>query len=315
MENIDHAAKIRAAIDAVFNPELHSLDEFGGEMCDAGFTGHPASIPPGDSTYSIDVEIISDMFKPTHYTNGGGLTLVLVMQRLALIDLFYSTNLVQFTDFGISQLAQAIFDLSQGNGGHFDSVLAAKAQDFVQHPSTSHAIYTDLFDKQYGFQFRQDPENKGMYKLEQTYAVSIISKYLYFLLEAQGCPEGFPIYDSIVKELLPKIGRKIGHKITKNSIQDIVPYVTAIKTVADVIGVQPRNGLSKFAVFDFFLWRIGKVGRANFSLLLTEQEVKQYKGVLANIKANRATPANLPPLIAQLPGRFLLWHYIYLYII
>lgn len=315
MENIDHAAKIRAAIDAVFHPELHSLDEFGGEMWDVGFTGHPASIPPGDSTYSIDVEIISDMFKPTHYTNGGELTRVLVMQRLALIDLFYSTNLVQFTDFGISQLAQAIFDLSQGNGGHFDSVLAAKAQDFVKNPSTTHDIFKDLFVKKYGFQFRQDPDNKGTYKLDQTYAVSIISKYLYFLLEAQGCPEGFPIYDSIVKELLPKIGRKLGQKITKNSIQDIVPYVTAIKTVADAIGVQPRNGLSKFAVFDFFLWRIGKVGRANFSLLLTEAEVKQFKIILADIKANRDTPANLPPLIAQLPGRFLLWHRIYLYII
>ena len=311
MENIDHAAKIRAAIDAVFNPELHSLDEFGGEMWDAGFPGHPASIPPGDSTYSIDVEIISDMFKPTHYTNGE-LTLVLVMQRLALIDLFYSTNLVQFCDFGISQLAQAIFDLSQGNGGHFDSVLADKAQKFVQNPSTAHVIYTDLFDKPYGFQFRQTPNNKGTYQLGQTYAVSIISKYLYFLLEAQGCPEGFPIYDSIVKELLPKIGRKIGQKITKNSIQDIEPYVTAIKTVADAIGVQPRNGLSKFAVFDFFMWRIGKVGRANFSLLLTEQEVVQYQATLAAIKANRTTPANLPPLIAQLPGRFLLWYRIYL---
>lgn len=315
MENIDHAAKIRAAIDAVFNPERHSLDEFpSGEMWDAGFAGHPALIPPGDSTYSIDVEIISDMFKPTHYTNGK-LTLVLVMQRLALIDLFYSTNLVQFTDFGISQLAQAIFDLSQGNGGHFDSELAAKAQDFVQNPSTSHAIYTDLFDKQYGFQFRADPKNKGTYKLDQTYAVSIISKYLYFLLEAQGCPEGFPIYDSIVKELLPKIGRKLGQKITQSSIQDIVPYVTTIKTVADAIGVQPRYGLSKFAVFDFFLWRIGKVGRANFSLLLTEQEVVQYQTTLADIKAKRDTPANLPPLIAQLPGRFLLWYHIYLYII
>ncbi len=314
MENIDHAAKIRAAIDAVFHPELHSLDEFGGEMWDVGFTGHPASIPPGDSTYSIDVEIISDMFKPTHYTNGE-ITIVLVMQRLALIDLFYSTNLVQFTDFGISQLAQAIFDLSQGNGGHFDSVLAAKAQDFVQNPSTAHVIYTDLFDKKYGFQFRAAPKNKGTYKLDQTYAVSIISKYLYFLLEAQGCPEGFPIYDSIVKELLPKIGRKLGQKITKNSIQDIVPYVTAIKTVADAIGVQRRNGLSKFAVFDFFLWRIGKVGRANFSLLLTEQEVVQYQTTLADIKANRDAPANLPPLIAQLPGRFLLWYHIYLYII
>lgn len=312
MENIDHAAKIRAAIDAVFNPERHSLDEFGGEMLDVGFTGHPASIPPGDSTYSIDVEIIRDMFDPKHYSTNGEITHVLVMQRLALIDLFYSTNLVQFTDFGISQLAQAIFDLSQGNGGHFDSVLAAKAQDFVQNPSTAHDIYTDLFDKKYGFQFRADPKNKGTYKLDQTYAVSIISKYLYFLLEAQGCPEGFPIYDSIVKELLPKIGKKIGRKIAKNSIQDIVPYVTAIKAVADAIGVQPRNDLSKFAVFDFFLWRIGKVGRANFSLLLTEQEVVQYQATLAAIKANRTTPANLPPLIAQLPGRFLLWYRIYL---
>ena len=221
------------------------------------------------------------------------------MQRLSLIDLHYSTNLTRFKQFGIFELAYRICDLSKTNSGQFDHVLAEKARDFVSNPSTDHTIYKELFNREYG--------------IPREMAVSIISKYLFFLLEVQGCPKGsnvhfgFPIYDSIVKDLLPKLGAKIGITIVKSEITNIVAYIKAIKAVAQKLGVMPHDGLSVFGVLDFFLWRIGKVGNLSFSLLLTRSELKNCLHILKQIKQKGAQPA----LLAALPPRFQRWWQIY----
>lgn len=329
MENIDHAAKIRAAIDAVFNPADYAL----GDIPDSEYWALSSGCGLSDkfdssrlasskeelvSTYSINVGIIRDMFDPKHYTNGQ-LTRELVMQRLALIDLFYSTNLNRYTQFGLYHLAVKILKFST------DSALANEAHSFANQPLPSHPIYTQLFNQPYGF--------------PKTHAVSIISKYLFFLLEAQGCSTGFPIYDSMVKGLLPKVAKKLGlantasgTKINGSNLDDIVKFVDCINTVANAIDIQPRkhNGkhLSKFAVFDYFLWRIGKVGDFSYSLLLTENELGQQtiddalKQIKETIKDRTNKEMLLPafissilPQVAQLPARILLWYRIYLYII
>ena len=261
--------------------------------------------------------IIRDMFDPKHYTNGE-ITEELVMQRLALIDLFYSTNLNRYTQFGLYHLANVILTYRS------DSALANDAHSFVTQPSTKNPINRLLFANNYGY--------------PATHAVSIISKYLFFLLEAQGCSTGFPIYDSMVKGLLPKVARKLGlantasgTKINGSNLDDIVKFVDCINTVANAIDIQPRkhNGkhLSKFAVFDYFLWRIGKVGDFSYSLLLTENELGQPKVIKALEEIKEAikdrtdkemlSPAfitSILPQVAKLPGRFLLWYHIYLYI-
>ena len=329
MENIDHAAKIRAAIDAVFNPADYALGDFpdseywalssGCGLSDKFDSSRLASSKEElVSTYSINVGIIRDMFDPKHYTNGQ-LTRELVMQRLALIDLFYSTNLNRYTQFGLYHLANVILTFRT------DSALANDAHSFVNQPLPSHPIYTQLFNQAYSF--------------PKTHAVSIISKYLFFLLEAQGCSTGFPIYDSMVKGLLPKVAKKLGlantasgTKINGSNLDDIVKFVDCINTVAKAIDIQPRkhNGkhLSKFAVFDYFLWRIGKVGDFSYSLLLTENELGQAKVIdaLKEIKKSikdltnkeMLSPAfisSILPEVAKLPARIFLWYRIYLYII
>ena len=312
--------KIRAAIDAIFDPASHSIAEFlinGGSNNLPPAT--PTATPPGISSYSLDWDIIRDMFDPKHYVKCE-INHTLVMQRLALIDLFYSTNTNQYSQFGLYELAEAIIKLSKNANGCFDSVLATKAQNFVQSPTKQHDIYTKLFGLQYGYQF-----NKKDNKLEKRSAVSIISKYLYFLLEAQGCQVGFPIYDSIVQDLLPHVARKIGISITSNGINDIVPYVIAIKNVANTLNVTHRihNGkaMSQFAVLDFVLWRIGKVGNLSFSLLLKHNELTNHANDLGQIKKivnskkNTVIKQQLAyPHIINLPYRFQLWWQIYHYI-
>ncbi|MGM9859870.1 MAG: hypothetical protein ACI31C_03850, partial [Muribaculaceae bacterium] len=194
-ENIE---KIRAAIDAVFNPEKHSIEEFPIDeelinlpdatdmvpLVDVSTLPENSDIKRAcltspclnETIYSLDWGVIRDLFERQE------LTCKLVVQRLALIDLFYSTNMNQFSQFVLYELACAIIGLSTNANGCSDSVLAAKAQDFVKNPSKQHDIYTKLFGLQYGYQFK----NKDN-PLEKRSAVSIISKYLYFLLEAQGC--------------------------------------------------------------------------------------------------------------------------------
>lgn len=274
-ENIE---KIRAAIDAVFNPEKHSIEEFpiDEELINQSDVIDKTPLAVDvikdakhicDNSYTLDWFIIRDLFGSKHYINGV-INHVLVMQRLALIDLFYSTNLTRYSQFGIKQLAKRIVRLSKDSTGRAeDRILAKKAQSFVKNPSQNNVIYKDLFNQRYG--------------IPEMYAMSLISKYLFFLLEAQKCPIGFPIYDSIVKRLLPKISKKIGVNKTANgtkvngkNLKDIDKFVDSINTVANKIRIQPRHfcgtQLSQFAVLDYFLWRIGKVGALSFSLLLTE---------------------------------------------
>lgn len=334
-ENIE---KIRAAIDAVFNPEKHSIEEFPIDEELINLPDATDKVPLVDvstfseisdmkracltspclneTIYSLDWDVIRDLFEPKRQK----LTCKLVVQRLALIDLFYSTNMNQFSQFVLYELACAIIGLSTNANGCSDCVLAAKAQDFVKNPSKQHDIYTKLFGLQYGYQF-----NKKVIPLEKRSAVSIISKYLYFLLEAQGCQVGFPIYDSIVKDLLPGVSKKIGINIKAKSIKNIVPYVIAIKNVANTLNVTHRVhkniAMSRFAVLDYFLWRIGKVGDLSFSLLITRDQLVTYSKVLAIIKyinGLKPQPKNkyqqAYKYISQLPSRFLLWWHIYHFI-
>lgn len=294
--------RINNAIDRVLRDEERcalyegreiSLDSKGGNSSVA----LPASLRRV-SSYKCDIDIIRDMFEPKHYTATGEITHTLVMQRLSLIDLFYSTSLNRFNQFGISELANKIYLLTKDiNGNHYDSILIDRAQSFVTNPLINHRIYKCLFNNIYGIQGKK--------------AMSLISKYLFFLLEVQKSPNGvhigFPIYDSIVMNLLPKIGSKIGIPIVLKNIKDITQYIAAIKNVAQKLGIQPRNGRSVFGVLDFFLWRIGKVGELSFSLLLTRSELKNCLHILKQIKQKGAQPA----LLAALPPRFQRWWQIY----
>ena len=222
-----------------------------------------------DSEYISNRAQISDLFGNPVILNGG-LTKMLIMHRLALIDLFYGTNVNRMRQFGLSEIAEQLWQLSlDAQGNHTDAELARKAIDFVANTSANHQLQVDLFSKKYGYII----EGKGIKRMT---AESLLSKYLFFLVDATANKMGFPIYDSIVKDLSVKIAKNLG--IQKSLIKTDTMWQLCELLKAIVAELQKRDPAlwnnqtalrSKFALLDYFLWRIGKVGRFNFSLLIT----------------------------------------------
>ena len=275
-----------------------------------------------DSEYISNRAQISDLFGNPVILNGG-LTKMLIMHRLALIDLFYGTNVNRMRQFGLMEIAEQLWSLSaDAHGNHTDAELARKAIDFVANPSAAHTLYTDLFFQEYGYIV----EEKGITKLT---AESLLSKYLFFLLDATPCTVGFPINDSIVKGLSVKIAQKLN--IPNNLIQtgSMWELCVLLKAIVGVLSQRdpalwnnPSPLRSKFALLDYFLWRIGKVGRFSFSLLITPSELRNHSISFIKIKALQKyaashkqyaniAEAKMVMELRNLPPRFLEWYIVY----
>ena len=80
-------------------------------------------------SYATDYVSIKNSFS---YFNGKcpcKLSITLIIQRLALIDLFYGTNIVRMRQFGLDDLAKQIWDLcDDGKGNHSDKELVDKLE-------------------------------------------------------------------------------------------------------------------------------------------------------------------------------------------
>ena len=160
-------------------------------------------------------------------------------------------------------------------------------------------------------------------------ADSLLSKYLFFLLDATTDPMGFPIYDSIVKELSVKIAEKLGIPqalIRTKEMWELCILLKEIVTVLEqrdpVLWNQQTAFRSKFALLDYFLWRVGKAGRFNFSLLITRNELLTHSKSLSMIKAlqkyasvnkkySQIAKAKMVMCLKNLHPRFLMWYLIY----
>ena len=175
-------------------PDFHFPEEDDDDFGD---------IVPSDSEYISNRDQINDLFGNQLLLNGK-LTKMLIMHRLALIDLFYGTNVNRMRQFGLSEIAEQLWQLSlDAQGNHTDAELARKAIDFVANTSANHQLQVDLFSKKYGYII----EGKGIKRMT---AESLLSKYLFFLVDATANKMGFPIYDSIVKDLSVKIAKNLG---------------------------------------------------------------------------------------------------------
>ena len=89
--------------------------------------------------------------------------------------------------YGIEELAEALAQYS-------DKELIYEANKYVNKENSE--ILKTLFTEKYGYNSNGKKEKK---------AVSLISKYLYFLTGYQ-----FPIYDSLVKMAYPKVIEEFG---------------------------------------------------------------------------------------------------------
>lgn len=174
------------------------------------------------------------------------LTLERVILRLTIIDSIYSTNMNRRL-FGIKELAIGLLSLSNNN----DNDLIKKINNFIFKPTNKDEI-AEFLVKKFGIDKRG--KDKG-------HATSLISKYFYFLLEYQ-----FPIYDSLVKDNLPIINKKI------NTVNNLILDKEQIKYFQHIIEFNKESEIDDFNKLDNMCWLFGKINRGSFSLILEKDK-------------------------------------------
>lgn len=243
--------------------------------------------------------------------------------RLSLIDLFYTTNFNRFAEFGLEELTEVIWNLcSNVQGHHSDAIFVSKIESFVRDCYSDHAkarkseVFVNLFASSVKFGIAKVNETSEGYA-----AQSLISKYLFFLLEnhhSDGNTLGYPIYDSIALDLQNPLIKKLGKKSVRG--RDMVDYVGKMMVILDClkdssdihssVWEMPSSVCNtQFALLDYFLWRIGKSGKFSFSLLWSRNEKNKHYTAANNLK-NKIS-ADFQKDYNSLPSRFKLWHNIY----
>lgn len=223
-----------------------------------------------DSGYSIDKTSIENIFNSTRENTKEN-----ILARLTVIDSLYSTQMGK-RYYGLDELATVISSFSN---------LEELAAKFLKAPAHSSIFQCEvkckklfslipttktisLFNEKYGI--NKDGDDSGV-------AISLISKYLYFLTGYK-----FPIYDSIAIEMLPKLWEycKFGTlpriKPLKSSRdvgygeEAISCFVIAINDLIHKLGL--GNDPRKYDIVDRVLWYVGKICRGNLSLIINQDE-------------------------------------------
>ncbi len=195
-----------------------------------------------------------------------------IFRQLVLIDSLYSTNVVRMRQFGIEEIAEDIWPLcDDGKGNYTIATLSQKIDITKPLPQT----ITNLFTNKYGY-------IKGN---KSDSAPSLISKYFHFVsIVCHQNDWGFPIYDTIVANLLNDMQRFLQiprtpakyFKSPKNlNINKYIDGLKCIVTELSRFDSETWNGKNhlKFEMLDYCLWHIGKCGKKNHNLLLTKQEL------------------------------------------
>ena len=204
-----------------------------------------------NSGYSLGKSTILKVFKATNnYTQED------LLVRLTLIDSTYSTQMGR-RYYGLEELAAAL--LSVHSKKHIKSAFLDFLKDKDMKPFEL-GKKTNLFTEKYGI--GKNGEDKGK-------AVSLISKYAYFETEFR-----FPIYDSIVREMYPRIWNYCGFKEKMPEIKanDMVSFIEAIDLLIRQIDCTDVT----YDTLDRVLWYVGKIYRGNLSLVLSREEYDAF---------------------------------------
>ena len=172
----------------------------------------------------------------------------LILNRLTLIDNMYATQM-RMRPYGIGELADAISLF--GPDSHFKSLL----NDFLVDHDIDHFDYLKANIKFYRDGQRPTQSNlfaegygTESHRASNKRAWSLITKYAYFLTVYS-----FPIYDSVVIEMIPIMWKLFLFSIPlPNYKQSIVDYIVVIDKLRSALG-----GLS-YDELDFLLWSVGK---------------------------------------------------------
>ena len=208
-----------------------------------------------ESGYSLGKSTIMKVFKATD-----GYSHEDILARLTLIDSMYSTQMSR-RYYGLEELAVALADV------HNRKNLEEAFLDFLKDKDlkpfelrNSKKVRTNLFIEKYGI--GKNGEDKGK-------AVSLISKYAYFETDFR-----FPIYDSIVREMYPRIWTYCGFKEQMPEIKanDMVSFIEAIDLLISKLDCTDVT----YDTLDRVLWYVGKIYRGNLSLVLSMEEYKAF---------------------------------------
>lgn len=187
-----------------------------------------------ETRYQANKKIIQDIFKTPSVTFKDT-----IQFRLTVIDSYYSTQMSKRL-YGIEDIANELVKYS-------DEVLKIEIDKFLQN--TTKGIIKELFNKTYGF----NKEAKNAKK-----AISLLSKYLYFLSECM-----FPIYDTL---------GKVSYNLLKNN-----DYITSQALTDDnyfelMIALNQTSSIKDFEKLDNLLWLLGKIKEGSFSILMDKSK-------------------------------------------
>ena len=209
-----------------------------------------------ESGYSLGKSTILKVFKATD-----GYSHEDILARLTLIDSMYSTQMSR-RYYGLEELAVALADV------HNRKNLEEAFLDFLKDKDlkpfeliNSKTVRTNLFIEKYGI--GKNGEDKGS-------AVSLISKYAYFETNFK-----FPIYDSIVREMYPRVWNYCGFpksEMLEFKYNDMTSFVEMINLMISKL----NSTYVTYDSLDRILWYVGKIYRGNLSLVLSRKEYDAF---------------------------------------
>ena len=220
-----------------------------------------------ESGYSLGKSTILKVFKATD-----GYSHEDILARLTLIDSMYSTQMSR-RYYGLEELAVALADVH--NRKNLEEVFLDFLKDKDLKPfelRNSKKVRTNLFIEKYGI--GKNGEDKGS-------AVSLISKYAYFETKFK-----FPIYDSIVREMYPRVWNYCGFpksEMLEFKYNDMTSFVEMINLMISKLNSTYVN----YDSLDRILWYVGKIYRGNLSLVLSRKEYDAFAEKFTKIKGGK----------------------------
>lgn len=228
-----------------------------------------------DSGYSLGKSTIMKVFSAT-----AGYTKEDLLARLTLIDSMYSTQMNR-RYYGLDELAGLLEILHKKKPLKETFLEYIRNKDFTIFDIPS--ISKNLFAEKYGI--GKNGKDKGL-------AVSLISKYAYFETNFE-----FPIYDSIVREMYPRIWEYCGFdkkEMPKIERNDITMFINAIDTLKDRLKVELNSNSITYDTLDRILWYVGKIYRGNLSLVLSRKEYDAFAKQYTKFDIETADLSKLP---------------------
>lgn len=212
-----------------------------------------SSYESDNSGYSLGKLAIQKVFEATNTYS-----IEDILARLTIIDSMYSTQMNR-RYYGLEELAEVLTEINKKQNLTEVFLAFLKAKDLSRFQIRGKA--TDLFTEKYGI--GKNGEDKGL-------AVSLISKYAYFETRYQ-----FPIYDSIVREMYPRVWSYCGFpqkEMPQIKTNDICSFIDAIDILIGKLNYKTIN----YDSLDRVLWYVGKIQRGNLSLILSRTEYEAF---------------------------------------